>query len=143
MTRAVFDTQVFLRALVHPGSRYAKLVDISASECTLILSPPIIKEVLDVLHRPEVRGKFPSLSKIDMEKVIGLLTQGEVVEPKIAVSICRDPKDNKFLECALEGKAAFIVSEDKDLKAIGNYQGIQIVDTRAFMGILKRMRQER
>lgn len=47
--------------------------------------------------------------------------------------ICRDPKDDMVLECAALAHADVIVSGDKDLLAVGEYEGIRIMTPRAFL----------
>lgn len=46
--------------------------------------------------------------------------------------ICRDPDDNKFLECAEDAKALYIVSGDKDLLSMGAYHETQIITAAEF-----------
>lgn len=55
----------------------------------------------------------------------------------VLTGVCRDPKDDKFLACAIEGEADYLVSGDQDLLAIGSYQGIQIVKPAQFLNILQ------
>jgi predicted nucleic acid-binding protein len=52
--------------------------------------------------------------------------------------IQEDPADNRYLECAVEGAAAYLVSGDRLLLSLGTYQGIQIVSPRVFLEILQR-----
>ncbi|MCB0153712.1 MAG: putative toxin-antitoxin system toxin component, PIN family [Anaerolineae bacterium] len=47
-----------------------------------------------------------------------------------------DPDDNKFIECALEGRANFIVTRDSDLLRLNQYQSIEIVDDEAFLAVI-------
>ena len=56
--------------------------------------------------------------------------------------VCRDPKDAIFIACAVEGEADYIVSWDKDLLDLGEYQGIKIVRAEAFVTILDTLEQE-
>ena len=56
----------------------------------------------------------------------------EIIEPVTHVEICRDPDDNKFLECAKDSHALYIVSGDKDLLVIEKYENIQIVTAKTF-----------
>jgi len=56
----------------------------------------------------------------------------EIIEPVSQIDICRDPDDNKFLECAKDSHALYIVSGDKDLLVIENYENIQIVTAKDF-----------
>jgi putative PIN family toxin of toxin-antitoxin system len=67
-----------------------------------------------------------------------LLTGSELVVPRVTVeAIPEDPDDNKFLACAVEGNADFIVSEDRDLRRLGRYDSIAIVRKHQFLRILE------
>ena len=50
-----------------------------------------------------------------------------MIESKTNIEVCRDPDDDKFLECAIDAKAMYIVSGDNDLLVIGEYENIQII----------------
>ncbi len=56
----------------------------------------------------------------------------EIIEPATQVEICRDPDDNKFLGCAQDSHALYIVSGDKDLLVLEHYRDIQIVTAKTF-----------
>ena len=56
----------------------------------------------------------------------------EIIEPVTHVEICRDPDDNKFLECAKDSHALYIVSGDNDLLIIEKFENIQIVTAKDF-----------
>ncbi len=115
MIRAVFDTNVFLRALINPHSRCGQLLDEFAAEYELVLSPAIMREVLEVLHRPRLRAKLPQITQLDIVPVIALFEQAMVVEPREVPSVSRDPDDDKFLACAGMAGAGYLVTEDRDL----------------------------
>ena len=122
--RVVFDTNVFLRALINPKGINARLVQ-SLDRFVLIVSPAIVEEVADVLSRPDLLG-VKGVRKIDADRLVELLRQAPVVFPSEKVTVCRDPDDNKFLEAALAAKAEYLVTGDKDLREIGEYEGIKI-----------------
>lgn len=61
-----------------------------------------------------------------------LIKAMEIIEPVTHVEICRDPDDNKFLECAKDSHALYIVSGDKDLLVIEQFENIQIVTAKDF-----------
>lgn len=61
-----------------------------------------------------------------------LIRAMEIIEPSSHIEICRDPDDNKFLECAKDSHALYIVSGDKDLLVIEKYENIQIVAAKDF-----------
>ena len=69
---------------------------------------------------------------IDKAILAPLIQVLEVIEPISHVEICRDPDDNKFLECAKDSHALYIVSGDKDLLVIEEYENIQIMTAKDF-----------
>jgi len=52
---------------------------------------------------------------------------GRIVEPSRRLYVLRDEPDNRILECAVEGNAEAIVTGDKAMPAIGEYEGIRLV----------------
>lgn len=55
-----------------------------------------------------------------------------LVTPTTSIRRCRDPADDKFLECAVAGGAHYLVSADADLLSLGEIQEIPILDAAAF-----------
>jgi len=137
MIRVVFDTNVFLRALINPKSRCGRLLSELTPYYTLILSPEIIREILEVLHRPVIRERFPQIGELEMDEIIRILEKAEVVEPRVQVQASRDPKDNIFLACAIEGEAEYVVTEDRDLLSLGELRGVKIVDAQEFIEVVE------
>lgn len=122
--RVVFDTNVFLRALINPKGVNARLVR-SLDRYLLITSPAIIKEAVEVLSREDLL-RLKSIQKLDADRLVALLRQAPMVSSTVTVTVCRDPDDNKFLEAAVAAKAAYVVTGDKDLRSIGEYEGVRI-----------------
>ncbi len=122
--KVVFDTNVFLRALINPKGINARLVQ-SLDQLVLVVSPAIVEEVADVLSRPDLLG-VKGVRKLDADRLVELLRQAPVVFPTKKVTVCRDPDDDKFLEAALAAKAEYLVTGDKDLRDIGEYEGVKI-----------------
>ena len=56
-----------------------------------------------------------------------------MVSPTTAVTVCRDPDDNKFLEAAIAAGAEYLVTSDKDLRDIGEYEGVKIRSPAEFL----------
>ena len=56
----------------------------------------------------------------------------DIVDPVTRVEVCRDPDDNKFISCAIDSRALYVVSGDKDLLVIGEYDGVDIVTAAEF-----------
>jgi putative PIN family toxin of toxin-antitoxin system len=133
----VIDTVVFVRSLLNPYSFSGKLIFAHAVEYRLILSAPVIREILEVLQRPEITNKIRFVSGMDTRRVLNLLSQAELVElSSIPPQVSRDPKDDKFLATAVLGEADYVVSEDRDLLDVGEYQGMKIVNVATFLKIL-------
>ena len=136
--RAVIDTVVLVRALINPHSPCGRiLLGDLAPTYTLLLSPDIVEEILDVLSRPALRQRFPQMaSPPHIQAILRVLEDAEVIEPRMRVHVCRDPNDDKFLECALAGGASYIVSEDRDLLDMEEFQKVKIVDAAQFCELL-------
>ena len=135
--RAVLDTVIFVRALINPKGRWGRLLFDHSDEYVIVLSPEIVREVLEVIQRPELRRRFPEMAEpARINLVLARLEDAEVVEPNKRVTVCRDPNDNKFFECALAGAAGYIVSEDKDILAVAEYQGARTVSASEFLSMI-------
>ncbi len=106
----------------------------------LVLSPPVMAEILDVLNRPNLRAKFPQITDVDVAAVIGMFEAAYVVEPTAVVAVSRDFKDDMFLACALTARAQYVVTEDKDLLSLGAFEGIQVVQPEHFIAALEGFR---
>lgn len=133
MIRTVFDTVVFLRALLNPKSRSGRLLFGYADQLQIIVSQATAQELLEVLQRPELTRKYPNLNAINNERVIDLLAQAETVEVVHISKIVRDPKDDIIVATALAGHADYLVSEDKDLLTLKQVETVRIVDTATFI----------
>jgi putative PIN family toxin of toxin-antitoxin system len=121
--RVVFDSNVLLAALLFPEGRAAVAVgNILDGSDDLVLSPPILREILSVLARKFSRDR-EELSRVAV--VLGEM--GEIVNPSRRLAVFRDDPDNRILECAVEGKADAIVTGDKAMLARGEYQGIRLI----------------
>lgn len=137
--RAVVDASVLIRSLIRPqGSAGPVLSLLRDNAYTLVYSEPLLEELIDVLTRPRIRER-QRISEEDVKTLLQLiLMRGEAVVPQRAISVCRDPEDNKVLEAAIAGKAEAIVSSDQDLLVLGQFEGIPIVDAAAFLTMLAR-----
>jgi putative PIN family toxin of toxin-antitoxin system len=130
----VFDTNVVVSAVLLALSVPRKAVDAVVRHGRLLVSAVTVAELEDVLRRP----KFDKYVRQDerLEFLAALVREAEVVEITDVVTDCRDPKDNKFLELALSGRASHIVSGDADLLTLHPFRGISIVTPQAFLDII-------
>lgn len=136
MVRVVFDTVVFVRSLINPYSRWGELIFKHSDNYRLIVSKPLLVEILEVLARPEITKKFKSIPKLDKNRLLGIISQAEVVEISDIGQVSRDIKDNKVLATAKAAAANYLVTEDKDLLVLKDYKGAKIIDSALFLKIL-------
>ena len=127
----VFDTNVTISALLLKKSVSRQAFDKAFAEGTLIISLATINELNEVLRRRKFNRYV--LEKERMQFFTALVREAKLIEVDEAVTECRDPKDNKFLELAVSGNATCIVSGDKDLLVLHPFRGIPIVTPRAFL----------
>ena len=137
MDRVVFDTVVFVRGLINPHSSWGRLIFAHAASYTLVVSPGIVKEVIEVIHRPELVRKFRTLPGRDIETVLQIISHAEAVAVSDTPAVSRDMKDDVFLATAKAGQAMYLVSEDRDRLDIGAYEGITIIPAAAFLTLLE------
>ena len=121
--RVVFDTSIFVSALVFPGGRAdAALQRILDGADVLLISSAIIAEVLAVLAKKF--GRDPE----ELSRVAVLLAEAaEMVKPRKRLQILADEPDNRILECALAGKADGVVTGDKVMLLLESFQGIALI----------------
>jgi putative PIN family toxin of toxin-antitoxin system len=101
----------------------------------LVLSPAILREVRLGFFKTRIRKKYP-LTLRDIATYLAALRQAaEVVPGHLEVHYgSRDPKDNPVLACAVEGRAAYLVTDDRrDLLPMGHYHGTEIVSVPDFL----------
>ena len=135
--RVVLGTVIFVRALINPHGKWGRLLFELSDRYVIVLSPEIIKEILSVLYRPGLRRRFPQMAEpASLGRILAVLEQAEVVEPRKKLTACRDPNDDEFFECALEAGAKYIVSEDKDILAVGDYAGIRTITAEELQQLL-------
>ena len=90
--RVVLDTVIFVRALINPKGRWGRLLFELADRYVIVLSPEIIAEIVTVLHRPELRDRFPQLGDLlQLERVLACFEAAEIVEPEEVPPVCREP----------------------------------------------------
>lgn len=134
--RAVLDTVVFVRGLIKPKNACGRAIFLNGNKFRLVISKEILIEILEVLRRPEINGKFSSVT-VDYKQILDFFSQADVVETFEIPNVSRDIKDNKFLATAIAANANYLVSEDQDLLVLSKYQGVKIITCCEFADILE------
>jgi uncharacterized protein len=129
--RIVIDTNALISRLLLPSSLPGRAVRRAVDEGTILVSDATMNELVDVLARP----KFdPYISLEDRQHFLRLLGRlAESVPIVLPVRECRDPKDDKLLEVALDGKAELILTGDADLLVLNPWREIAIVSPAEYL----------
>ena len=96
-------------------------------------------EIFKVLHRDYIYNKYGLTEEI-IDDMASFLYEGTILtEDSYRIQkVKKDPEDNKFIACAIEGEADYIVSGDGHLLSLKHYKGIQIVDANSFLKVLEK-----
>ncbi len=116
--RVVFDCMVYLQAGISESGPAAVLLrSVEAQKLSLFVSDEILEEVRDVLPRPKIRRKIPGLTDLRINAFLTRVSEKATVVREINqhFQFNRDPKDEKYINLALEVGAEFLVSRDNDL----------------------------
>ncbi|MBZ0298503.1 MAG: putative toxin-antitoxin system toxin component, PIN family [Anaerolineae bacterium] len=142
--KAVFDTQIFLRALIKSASVNARITSLEfRNSFVLYISDAIEAEIVEVLNRPRIRSKFPQITDDLVAGTLSDLRQAQRVTVDVVEQVSRDPKDDMFLACAKAAEADYLVSADNDLLVLEQYGSTRIVDAVTFLDVLIRIQENR
>lgn len=132
--RVVLDTSVLVSALISNRGTLGQVLQLLRDErFELVYSRPLIFELIQVLQRPKIRDKY-HIGLEEIRAIFGLIRlRGELVSPRMEIRACRDPKDDKLLEAAIEGHAEIVVTGDADLIALHPFEGIEILSPKEFI----------
>ena len=139
MIRAVLDANVWVSAVLNPTGTPARLYTLwHEGRYDVLISAAILAEVARVLRYPKIaerHGWSEAQLQAFIEDIVALAlsTPGALT---LAV-IQDDPADNRYLECAVEGHAKVLVTGDRLLLNLGEYQGVNILTPRAFLNMLQ------
>ncbi|MFN3740799.1 MAG: putative toxin-antitoxin system toxin component, PIN family [Thermodesulfovibrionales bacterium] len=125
----VFDTNVYISAIITEGLCSKLLKRARKGEFTLISCPCIVDEIKKVLSEKFKASAAEILSAID---VINESVSKMVSHEKVDFSICKDKEDDKIIACAFKAKADYLVTGDTDLLEIRQYKNIKIISPRDF-----------
>jgi putative PIN family toxin of toxin-antitoxin system len=133
--RVVLDTNVVVSRYWSPNGVAAQILGLLRQRrFDLILSSDILREYDRVLRYPKIRA-LHRMNDAEITRVIDDFREvAFMVYPEERLSIIpRDPDDNMFVECALLGRAQFIISGDKHLLNLGSYEQIEILPPADFV----------
>ena len=130
--KIVVDTNVFVSGVFFGGKPQKVLEAIVDGDASGLCSVEILQEYREIVQRM-IDKKGGTLNPGFLSPFYARLQFVEVSTP---VNICRDHDDDKFLACALDGAAYYVVSGDSDLLSLREYKGVRIVTAAEFLSLL-------
>ncbi|MCY4173065.1 MAG: putative toxin-antitoxin system toxin component, PIN family [Cyanobacteria bacterium MAG CAR3_bin_5] len=133
MSGFVFDVNVMISALLFndsvPGRAFTRALD----QGRILVSEALVGELSRVLGR----DRFDRyVTREERDAFLGsLIRESDLIATTETVRVCRDPKDDKVLEVAINGKAIFIITGDADLLVLNPFRGIEIVTPARFLQV--------
>jgi len=139
MIRAVLDANVFVSAILSSKGNPAKILNAWRDDKFLLLiSRPILGEIGRVPRYPKIKKRH-RWSEQKIQTFLEDLSRLTIVTPgKLSLAIVADdPSDDRYLECAVEGEADYLVSGDDHLLRLGAYKEVIIVRPRQFFDVIR------
>ena len=134
--RVVFDTNVWVSGLLWRGKPYRCLLLARSG----LVKPVYCQAMVDELLR-KLQDKFGFSEDRLKEVKADLFRIGESVEISGALEVVsNDPDDDKFIECALLARASLVVSGDRHLLDLQEYEGIHVVSPAEFLRVVSEER---
>ena len=136
LPRVVIDTNHIMSAILSARGASAKLIDwmTGADDCfQLLLSPPIWRE-----YNTVAEWLIPPPQYYEKDRIMKSLRLHALwIEPSIRLDICVDNDDNRFLECAVEGCADYLVTKNIRHFPYKSFENVKIIRIKAFLDILE------
>ena len=132
--RVIFDTNVLVSAALKADSQPSRAWLWAAQHATILASATTAKEIHTVFQRPKF-DRFLS----QQQRTFFLFSfdaEAEIIPITRTITLCRDPKDNKFLELAVCGAADYLITGDDDLLALHPFEATSILTPAQFLAII-------
>ena len=129
--RVVIDTNVLISSLFLTTSTPAKAVEKAVTNAQLVATTETLRELIETLLLPKF-DRYVRRERRDalLQRVAALVEIIDVLQP---IRASRAPKDDKFLEAAVNGRANVIVTGDRDLLDLHPFRGIAIVTSADYL----------
>ncbi|MFA4819893.1 MAG: putative toxin-antitoxin system toxin component, PIN family [Candidatus Aenigmatarchaeota archaeon] len=140
MIKLVLDTNVFVSGFLWEGNEAELIRKIERKDAMNFISPEILSEIKDVIGRDKFKNllaKHNLIADEIIEKIVSLshIVIGRKLEENVVKA---DPKDDKFIECAMNSSADYIVTGDKHLLELKEYENVKIITAKEFVDIVEK-----
>ncbi len=134
MIRVVIDTSVLIRYLIRPSAAIRSLIEDVwlGDRAQMVSAPELEAELHGVLSRPSIQRFISPASGQVLLELVAL--KADFLPPLGPIpAFTRDPKDDKFIACALTGSAQYLITVDTDLLVLGTVDTVHIVTPEVFL----------
>jgi len=129
--RFVVDNNILVSALLIKNSIPFQVIQKTEELGIILYSEATLLELNQVLNRKKFAKYFTF--EENQAFLVKLIEKSELVEIEEIITACRDPKDDKFLELAVSGKADFMITGDRDLLVLNPFRNIEIITANEFL----------
>jgi uncharacterized protein len=129
--RLVIDANVIVSSVLSAQGKSRQAFDLAIATGIILMSSEVFAEISEVLLRPKFnRYSNPNKRAAFLDELLGIVEFVEIIEQ---INECRDIKDNKYLELAINGEANLILTGDEDLLVLDPFRQIPIVRISTFL----------
>lgn len=133
--RIVFDTNTIISAAIKKGST----PDLALTQAILFHEILVSLKSLEELNDTLQRKKFDVYLKEEsrQEFYMSFVKLSQLIRVTSTIALCRDSKDNKFLELCVDGNADYLITGDNDLLVLKFLEGTKIITPIGFLSLFK------
>ncbi|MDH4136454.1 MAG: putative toxin-antitoxin system toxin component, PIN family [Anaerolineae bacterium] len=135
--RVVIDTNLLVTYLISHRDPMATIIDdhLAQGDFAMLSSPELLAELDRALSYPRLQKFYDKDTRLRFVALIAQLAEMQNLPGEIP-AISRDPDDDKFIACAIAGRADFLVSGDQDLLTLERVGDVRIITARELLEIL-------
>lgn len=127
----ILDTNVLVSALLSKNGKARQALDKAQNIGKLLMSESTLLELITVFNRPKFDRYASSAKRLLL--ITAIKRTAEIVVIREKIKVCRDEKDNQYLELEIDGQATCIVSGDSDLLVLNPFREIPILTIQEFL----------
>ena len=126
--RIVIDINVLISGIIF-GGKPSKIIELLfGKKISVFASPEMVDEYKRIYG--ELGERYAKRTHNESNEIINSMN---ILPSHSHIEACRDPDDNKFIECAIDNRCIYIVSGDKDLLVLEQYEDIGILTVSEFL----------
>lgn len=126
--RIVIDTNVLISGIIF-GGKPSKIIELLFGKKISVFASPEMVDEYKIIYG-ELGERYAKRTHNELNEIINSMN---ILPSHSHIEACRDPDDNKFIECAIDNRCIYIVSGDKDLLVLEQYEDIGILTVSEFL----------